>query len=97
MIPAKELPQFVRDLMASKPMRGHGLNNWLFKVAQVLHPYRERGEIVALLEAATAGESIKAGESVHRWLMEAAWACRKAELTPDAAALERNATQKALA
>lgn len=60
--PAKELPQFVRDLMASMPRRGQGLNNWLFKVARVLHPYRERGEIVALLEAATAGESIKAGE-----------------------------------
>jgi hypothetical protein len=38
-----------------------------------------------------------AGEGVHRWLMEAAWACRKAELTPDAAALERNTTHKALA
>lgn len=62
MSPAKELPQFVRDLMASMPRRGQGLNNWLFKVARVLHPYRERGEIVALLEAATAGESIKAGE-----------------------------------
>lgn len=62
MSPAKELPQFVRDLMASMPRRGQGLNNWLFKVARVLHPYRDRGEIVALLEAATAGESLKAGE-----------------------------------
>ena len=59
---SKELPQFIRDLMASMPGRGQGLNNWLFRVARVLHPYRERGEIVALLEAATAGESIKAGE-----------------------------------
>ena len=62
MSPTRELPQFVRDLMSTMPMRGQGLNNWLFKVARVLHPYRERGEIVALLQAATAGESIKAGE-----------------------------------
>jgi len=32
-----------------------------------------------------------AGEGVHRWLMEAAWACRKAGLTPDAAAQELEA------
>jgi len=63
MSPTRELPQFVRDLLASKPRRGQGLNNnWLFRVARVLHPYRERGEIVALLEAATAGESLDAGE-----------------------------------
>ena len=59
---SRELPQFVRDLLASVPRRGQRLNNWLFRVARVLHPYRERAEIVALLEAATAGESIKAGE-----------------------------------
>jgi len=60
---SRELPQFVHDLLASKPRRGLGLNNnWLFKVARVLHPYRSRGEIVALLEAATAGESLDAGE-----------------------------------
>ncbi len=29
-----------------------------------------------------------AGEGVHRWLMEAAWACRKAGLSPDVAAQE---------
>ena len=59
---SRELPQFVRDLLASMPSRGQGLNNWLFKVARVLHPYRERGEIMALLEAATAGEPLKHGE-----------------------------------
>jgi hypothetical protein len=32
-----------------------------------------------------------AGNGVHRWLMEAAWACRKAGLTPDAAAQELEA------
>jgi hypothetical protein len=62
MTTTRELPQFVHDLLASTPRRGQGLNNWLFKVARVLHPFRDRGEIVALLEAATAGEPIKAGE-----------------------------------
>ncbi len=32
-----------------------------------------------------------AGEGVHHWLMEAAWACRKAGRTPDAAAQELEA------
>jgi hypothetical protein len=59
---AKELPQFVRDLLAVVPRRGQGLNNWLFRVARVLHPYRERAEIVALLQAATDGEPLNAGE-----------------------------------
>ena len=31
------------------------------------------------------------GQGVHRWLMDAAWACRKAGLTPDAAAQELEA------
>jgi hypothetical protein len=58
----KPLPQFVRDLLSSPPKRGQGLNNWLFRIARVLHPYRERSEIVTLLRAATTGESLKAGE-----------------------------------
>lgn len=62
MIATRKLPQFVHDLLASTPRRGQGLNIWLFKVARVLHPFRDRDEIVELLEAATAGEPIKAGE-----------------------------------
>jgi hypothetical protein len=58
----KDLPQFVRDLLSATPRRGEGLNSWLFRTARVLHPYRDRGEIIALLEAATAGEQVKAGE-----------------------------------
>jgi hypothetical protein len=59
---APTLPQFVRDLLASPPRRGGGLNNWLYRVARVLHPYRDSPEIVELLRAATAGEPIKPGE-----------------------------------
>jgi hypothetical protein len=59
---ASDLPQFVRDLLASPPKRGEGLNLWLFRTARVLHPYRSPAEIVQLLAAVTAGESIKHGE-----------------------------------
>jgi hypothetical protein len=59
---AVSLPQFVRDLLASPPQRGGGLNLWLYRVARVLHPYRDANEIVNLLRAATAGEPIKHGE-----------------------------------
>lgn len=62
MIAAKELPRFVGDLLASPPRRGDRMNNWLYRVARVLHPYREAGEIVATLQAATAGENVRAGE-----------------------------------
>jgi hypothetical protein len=59
---ASDLPRFIRDLLASPPKRGEGLNLWLFRVARVLHPYRGRREIIQLLQAATEGEPIKYGE-----------------------------------
>src|SRR5262245_49345094 len=59
---APTLPQFVRDLLSSPPQRGEGLNLWFFRVARLLHPYRNQGEIIELLRAATAGEPIKHGE-----------------------------------
>jgi hypothetical protein len=62
MIASKELPRFVRDLLSSPPPRGGGLNNWLYRVARVLHPYRPDDEIISLLQAATAGERVKYGE-----------------------------------
>jgi hypothetical protein len=59
---ASDLPTFVRDLLASPPKRGEGLNLWLFRTARVLHPYRPPAEIVRLLAAITAGEPVKPGE-----------------------------------
>jgi hypothetical protein len=59
---APPLPQFVRDLLSSPPRRGEGLNLWFFKVARVLHPFREPTDIIELLRAATAGEPVKQGE-----------------------------------
>jgi hypothetical protein len=62
MTATSDLPQFVRDLLASPPKRGEGLNLWLFRTARVLHPYRSPAAIIQLLAAVTAGEPIKPGE-----------------------------------
>jgi hypothetical protein len=59
---APTLPQFVRDLLSSPPRRGAGLNNWFYRAARVLHPYRDSVEIIELLQAATAGEPVRRGE-----------------------------------
>jgi len=59
---SQTLPQFVRDLLASPPRRGGGLNNWFYRIARILHPYRDSAEIINLLLAATAGEPVKHGE-----------------------------------
>lgn len=56
------LPQFVVGLLSAQPRRGEGLNNWLFRVSRVLHPYRSAADIVQLLAAATAGQPVKRGE-----------------------------------
>ena len=54
----KQLPQFVRDLLSSPPAIGDGMNAWLFRVARVMHPYREHGEIVAILSASVMGQPV---------------------------------------
>jgi hypothetical protein len=54
----KQLPQFVRDLLASPPAIGNGLNNWLFRVARVMHRYRDHGGIVATLAASVADQPV---------------------------------------
>jgi len=59
---APTLPQFVRDLLASSPRRGDGLNLWFYRMARVLHPYRDSTEIIELLRAATVGEPVKRSE-----------------------------------
>jgi hypothetical protein len=59
---APTLPQFVRDLLASPPRRGSGLNLWFYKVARVLHYFQDSAEIIELLRAATSGEPVNHGE-----------------------------------
>jgi hypothetical protein len=78
---ASDLPRFIRDLLASPPKRGEGLNLWLFRLARVLHPYRDRQEIFQLLQAATAGEPIKCGEIERAVERSAAVAWKPGERT----------------
>jgi hypothetical protein len=50
------LPQFARDLLASCPPAGTGVNNWLFRTARVLHPfYPYKGDLFRLLQSACHG------------------------------------------
>ena len=49
----KELPQFVRDLLAATPGAGEGVNLYIYRVARVLHPYRSDEEILNILRAVT--------------------------------------------
>jgi hypothetical protein len=55
MTSAKELPLFVRDMLACPPTAGEGVNLYLYRVARVLHPYRGGCEIADILRAITAG------------------------------------------
>lgn len=52
---SNDLPQFVRDLMASCPRAGEGVNPYLYVMARVLHPYRTEEEICEMLRCLTAG------------------------------------------
>lgn len=51
----QELPQFVRDLLASPPKAGEGVNLWLFRMARVLHACRTETAILDTLRAVTVG------------------------------------------
>jgi hypothetical protein len=46
----RELPLFLRDMLAAPPRAGEGVHGWLFQVARQLHAHLPAGEIVALLE-----------------------------------------------
>ncbi len=51
---AKNLPTFVRDMMAAPPKTGEGVHDFLFRLARVLHPYRSESDIEAILTASVA-------------------------------------------
>ena len=64
---ARELPQFVRDLLASPPKAGEGVNLYLFRLARVLHPYRSVHDIVDTLRAVIAGcGRVVTEKEIHR-------------------------------
>ena len=50
----RDLPPFLRDLIASPPRAGEGVHPWLFRVARQLHAHLPAVEIVALLETRVA-------------------------------------------
>ncbi|MEO5803868.1 MAG: hypothetical protein ABIR24_10080 [Verrucomicrobiota bacterium] len=60
----RELPPFLRDLLASPPIAGSGVHTWLFKVARQLHAHLPAGEIVSLLESkvSTCGRHVSRKE-----------------------------------
>ena len=46
----RELPPFLRDLLAAPPTAGDGVHNWLYRASRQLHAHLPAGEIVNLLE-----------------------------------------------
>jgi len=60
----KNLPQFIRDLLASPPQRAEngGLHSWIFRIARLLHPYRGEVEIIDILRAVTSDQYVKPNE-----------------------------------
>ena len=73
------LPAFVRELLASPPRRGDGLNSWFFRTSRVLHPFLPRAEIIELLQVATYGEPLQPGEVKRAVERSAACAWRPGE------------------
>lgn len=51
----RELPPFLRDLLAARPQAGAGVHPWLFKVARHAHAHLPAMEIIQLLEGRVEG------------------------------------------
>jgi hypothetical protein len=49
-----QLPEFLRDMLATPPRAGEGVHDWLFRVARQLHAHLPAGEIITLLETRVA-------------------------------------------
>jgi hypothetical protein len=62
----RQLPVFVRNMLAAPPRAGEGVHSWLFRAARQLHAHLPAGEIVQLLESqiATCGRNVSRGEIV---------------------------------
>jgi len=86
----RELPQFLRDLIASPPQHGAGVHQWLFKVARQLHAHRDDQSIADLLSVAVDGcgrhvpqsEIIAAVESARGCAWQPSGGTREARVTP---------------
>jgi hypothetical protein len=62
----RELPDFLRDMLATPPRAGEGVHDWLFRVARQLHAHKPAVEIVNLLESrlANCGRPVPRSEIV---------------------------------
>lgn len=73
----QKLPAFLEELLASPPMAGGGVHNWLFRVARQLHAHMRAGEMVQLLESrvANCGRRVPRSEIVKavQGSLECAW------------------------
>ncbi len=56
------LPTFVRELLASPPHRGQGLNNWFFRTARVLHPFCHARKSSSCCRLPPTANSLQPGE-----------------------------------
>jgi hypothetical protein len=50
-----ELPQFLRDMIASPPKGGGGVHQWIWRVCRQLHAHRSEQEMYDLLKATLEG------------------------------------------
>ena len=70
-----ELPQFLRDLIASPPKSGDGIHTWLFKVSRQLHAHRDEESIFQLLAAQADGCGRHVPEREIRDAIESSKSC----------------------
>jgi len=72
-----KLPDFIRDMISAPPRAGEGVNLYLYRLARVLHPYRQSADICSLLRSLTEGCGRDVTESEIRRAVEnsrgAAW------------------------
>jgi hypothetical protein len=50
----REIPDFLREMLATPPRAGEGVHDWLFRIARQLHAHLPAVEIAALLESRVA-------------------------------------------
>lgn len=84
-IRSKQLPPFLRDLLAAPPRAGEGVHAWLFNVARQLHAHLPAVEIIALLESKVAdcGRHVPRAEIVSAVQNSLAGAWQPSRSVPD--------------
>jgi hypothetical protein len=82
----RELPPFLREMLAAPPRAGEGVHSWLYRVARQLHPHLPAVEIVALLEnrVAHCGRPVPRHEVISAVQNSLSSAWHPAQRTPTA-------------